>query len=144
NVLGKASVPVKGTGTVGLAPYTLLNVGTANQATTPNAPCTISNNQLIGDHMVVMMGSATAKQLGVTVGAKVKLSGGKGECEALVQIFEGVMPGVVAAPLGLGHTVGDEFSKGKGDNVYKILTVSSEAAAGASTWAGSTVNVAKI
>ncbi|XXJ19341.1 menaquinone reductase molybdopterin-binding-like subunit QrcB [Desulfovibrio caledoniensis] len=144
NVLGKASVPVKGTGAVGLAPYTLLNVGTANQATTPNAPCTISNNQLVGDHMVVMMGSATAKQLGVSVGSKVKLSGGKGECEALVQIFEGVMPGVVAAPLGLGHTVGDEFSKGKGDNVYKILTVSSEAAAGASTWAGSTVNVAKI
>ncbi|MGE4423103.1 MAG: menaquinone reductase molybdopterin-binding-like subunit QrcB [Pseudodesulfovibrio sp.] len=144
NVLGKASVPVKGTGAVGLAPYTLLNVGTANQATTPNAPCTISNNQLVGDYMVVMMGSATAKQLGVSVGSKVKLSGGKGECEALVQIFEGVMPGVVAAPLGLGHTVGDEFSKGKGDNVYKILTVSSEAAAGASTWAGSTVNVAKI
>ncbi|NDV18713.1 molybdopterin-dependent oxidoreductase [Pseudodesulfovibrio sp. JC047] len=142
--LGKAAVPVKGTGAVGLAPYTLLNVGTANQATTPNAPCTISNNQLVGDHMVVMMASATAKQLGVTVGSKVKLSGGNGECEALVQIFEGVLPGVVAAPLGMGHTVGDEFSKGKGDNVYKILTVSSEAAAGASTWAGSTVNVAKI
>ena len=144
NVLGKAAVPVKGTGAVGLAPYTLLSVGTANQAITPNAPCTISNNQLVGDHMVVMMASATAKQLGVSVGSKVKLSGGKGECEALVQIFEGVLPGVVAAPLGLGHTVGDEFSKGKGDNVYKILTVSSEAATGASTWAGSTVNVAKI
>ena len=144
NVLGKAAVPMKGTGAVGLAPYTLLNVGTANQATTPNAPATISNNQLVGDKMVVMMASATATQLGVSVGSKVKLSGGKGECEALVQIFEGVLPGVVAAPLGLGHTVGDEFSKGKGDNVYKILTVSSEAAAGASTWAGSTVNVAKI
>ena len=142
--LGKAAVPVKGSGAVGLAPYTLLNVGTANQATTPNAPCTISNNQLVGDYMVVMMASATAKKLGVEVGSKVKLSGGNGECEALVQIFEGVLPGVVAAPLGMGHTVGDEFSKGKGDNVYKILTVSSEAATGASTWAGSTVNIAKI
>ncbi len=143
-VLGKAAVPVKGTGAISLIPYTLLNVGTANQATTPNAPCTISNNQLIGDNMVVMMNSATAKKLGVDVASKVKLSGGNGECEALVQIFEGVMTGAVAAPLGMGHTVGDEFSKGKGDNVYKILTVSSEAAAGASTWAGSTVNVAKI
>jgi len=144
NVLGKAAVPVKGSGAVGLVPYTLLNVGTANQATTPNAPCTISNNQLLGDNMVVMMNSATAKQLGVGVGSKVKLSGGNGDCAALVQIFEGVLTGAVAAPLGMGHTVGDEFSKGKGDNVYKILTVSSEAAAGASTWAGSTVNVAKI
>ncbi|MBG0790316.1 MAG: molybdopterin-dependent oxidoreductase [Desulfovibrionaceae bacterium] len=144
NVLGKAAVPVKGSGALGLVPYTLLNVGTANRATTPNAPCTISNNQLLGDKMVVMMNSATAKQLGVGVGSKVKLSGGNGECEALVQVFEGVLTGAVAAPLGMGHTVGDEFSKGKGDNVYKILTVSSEAAAGASTWAGSTVNVAKI
>ncbi|MBI9081091.1 MAG: molybdopterin-dependent oxidoreductase [Pseudodesulfovibrio sp.] len=144
NVLGKAAIPVKGNGAVALAPYTLLNVGTANQATTPNAPSTISNNQLIGDNLVVMMASVTAKKLGVDVGSKVKLSGGNGECEALVQVFEGVLPGVVAAPLGMGHTVGDEFSKGKGDNVYKILTVSSEAAAGASTWAGSTVNVAKI
>jgi len=144
NVLGKAAVPVKGTGAMSLAPYTLLNVGTANQATTPNAPCTISNNQLVGDNMVVMMNSATAKKLGVAVGSKVKLSGGNGDCEALVQVFEGVITDTVAAPLGMGHTVGDEFSKGKGDNVYKILTVSSEAATGASTWAGSTVNVAKI
>ena len=144
NVLGRASVPVKGTGALGLAPYTVLTVGTANQATTPNAPCVISNNQLLGDNLVVMMNGATAKKVGVAVGDKVKLSGGNGECEALVQIFEGVFTDTVAAPLGLGHTVGDEFSKGKGDNVYKILTVSSEAAAGASTWAGSTVNVAKI
>lgn len=144
SVLGKAAVPVKGSGAVALAPYTLLNVGTANQATTPNAPCTISNNQLVGDFLVVMMASVTAKKLGVDVGSKVKLSGGSGECSALVQIYEGVLPGVVAAPLGLGHTVGDEFSKGKGDNVYKILTVSSEAATGTSTWAGSTVNIAKI
>jgi len=144
NVLGKAALPVKGSGAVALAPYTMLNVGTANRATTPNAPCTISNNQLIGDNMVVMMASATAKKLGVDVGSKVKLSGGNGECVALVQIYEGVLPGVVAAPLGMGHTVGDEFSKGKGDNVYKILTVSSEAATGTSTWAGSTVNIAKI
>ncbi len=144
SVLGKAASPVKGTGSLSLAPYTLLNIGTANQATTPNAPCTISNNQLVGDNMVVMMNKATAKKLSVGVGSMVKLSGGNGDCQALVQTFEGVMDGVVAAPLGMGHTVGDEFSKGKGDNVYKILTVSSEAATGASTWAGSTVNVAKI
>ncbi|WP_419787642.1 menaquinone reductase molybdopterin-binding-like subunit QrcB [Pseudodesulfovibrio sp.] len=144
NVLGKAAAPVKGTGAVALAPYTLFNVGTANRATTPNAPCTISNNQLVGTKMVVMVNGNTARKLGVTVGSTVKLSGGSGECQALVQLFEGVMDGVMAAPLGLGHTAGDEFSKGIGDNVYKILTVSSEAATGTSTWAGSTVNVAKI
>ena len=144
SVLGKAAVPVKGTGALGLTPYTYLLVGTANQATTPNAPAAISNNQIIKKNMVVMMASVTAEKLNVGKGDMIKLSGGAGECEAQVQIFEGVLPGVVAAPLGLGHTEGDEFSKDIGDNVYKILTVSSEAAIGASTWAGSTVNVAKI
>ena len=143
-VLSNAAAPEKGTGNVGLATYTQLNVGTANQATTPNAPCTITNSQLLGKSLVVMMNSETASKLGVGENSAVKLSGGSGECEALVHLYEGVLTDVVAAPLGLGHTEGDEFSKGKGDNVYKILTVNSEAAAGAVTWAGSTVNVAKL
>jgi anaerobic selenocysteine-containing dehydrogenase len=142
--LAKAAAPVRGTGAVALAPYTMLTVGTDRQATTPNAPCVVSRNQIIGDTMVVMMNSATARKIGVGEGSKVKMAGGTGSAEALVHIYEGVLPGVVAAPFGFGHTVGDEFSKGKGDNVYKILTVTSEAATGASVWNGSTVNVTKL
>ena len=94
--------------------------------------------------LVVMMNSATAKKVGVGEGSKVKLSGGNGECAAMVKIFEGVITDTVAAPLGLGHTVGDEFSKGKGDNVYKILTVSSEAATGASVITSYSIHYTKL
>lgn len=144
SVLARAAAPVRGTGAATLAPYSQLIIGSQNVATTPNAPCVISNSQLVGDTMVVMMSGMTAQKLGVADGDKVKISGGNGEAAALVKLNEGVLPGVVAAPLGLGHTAGDEFSKGKGDNVYKILTVRSEAATGATVWNGSTVNVAKM
>ena len=46
--------------------------------------------------------------------------------------------------LGFGRSAWDEYTKGKGDNVYKILTVSDEAGTGLKVWAGSTVTVAKI
>ncbi len=144
SVLSRAAAPVRGNGAVVLAPYSQLIVGSQNVATTPNAPCVISTNVLKGGTLVAMMCSATAKKIGVSDESKIKLSGGNGEAAALVKINEGVLPGAVAVPLGLGHTVGDEFSKGVGDNVYKILTVRSEAATGATVWTGSTVNVAKM
>ncbi|KAB1440287.1 menaquinone reductase molybdopterin-binding-like subunit QrcB [Pseudodesulfovibrio senegalensis] len=144
SVLARAAAPARGAGAVVLAPYSQLIVGSQKVATTPNAPCVISNSVLMDKTIVAMMCGVTAKKLGVADGSKIKLSGGNGEAAALVKINEGVLPGAVAVPLGLGHTVGDEFSKGVGDNVYKILTVRSEAATGATVWTGSTVNVAKM
>lgn len=144
SVLARAAVPVRGTDAVTLAPYSQLIIGSQNVATTPNAPCVIGNSQLVGNSMVVMLSGMTAQKLGVVEGEQVRLSGGNGEVTALVKLNEGVLPGVVAAPFGFGHTAGDEFSKGKGENVYKILTVRSEAATGATVWNGSTVNVAKM
>jgi hypothetical protein len=59
-------------------------------------------------------------------------------------VNEGVAAATVAVPMGFGRSAWDEFTKGKGDNVYKILTVSDEAGTGLKVWAGSTVTVAKI
>ena len=46
--------------------------------------------------------------------------------------------------MGFGRSAWDEFTKGKGENVYKILTASEEAGTGMKVWAGSTVAVAKV
>jgi hypothetical protein len=74
----------------------------------------------------------------------VKLAAGGADISARVNLSEGVMPGVVAAPLGLGRTAWDPYTKGKGDNVCKILAVSAEPGTGLSVWAGSAVSVAKM
>jgi hypothetical protein len=51
---------------------------------------------------------------------------------------------VLGAPLGFGHTAFDEFSKSKGENVCKLLTVNAEPGTGMSVWTGSRVKIAKI
>lgn len=141
--LAKAAEPTKPQGLL-VATVAHLNIGTASLATPPHNLITIRNTELLGMDLVVTVCGSTAKELSLKEGAKVKLAGVKGECKAQVHVSETVMPGVVAAPLGLGRAAWDGFTKGKGDNAYKILAVNAEAASGASAWAGSAVNVAKI
>jgi anaerobic selenocysteine-containing dehydrogenase len=141
--LAKAAEPAKAQGLL-VAPVAHLNIGTAGLATPPHNLITIRNTELLGLDLVVTVSGATAKELSLKEGAKVKLAGAKGECKAQVHVSETVMPGVVAAPLGLGRAAWDDFTKGKGDNAFKILAVNAETASGAYAWAGSAVNVAKI
>lgn len=141
--LSKAVIMPKG-GELVLAPYVQLNVGSASVAIPPLNCVTISENELKGKDLFIQTNSATAEKIGVAQGSKVKLSGSAGECVARIHINEGVMTGVVAAPLGFGHTAWDEFSKGKGDNINKVLSVSTEPGSGMAVWTGSYVSVAKI
>ncbi|MDR3640107.1 MAG: molybdopterin-dependent oxidoreductase [Humidesulfovibrio sp.] len=142
--LAKAA-PVKLDGkTVALAPVSKLAYGTDNLATPPANLLVVRDSELLGKDLLVQMNAATAKTLGVTEGNKIKLTAGDGEVKALVHVNEGVAAGTVAMLMGFGRSAWDQFTKGKGDNVYKILTVSDEAGTGLKVWAGSTVTVAKI
>lgn len=129
---------------VALAPVTRLAYGTATLATPPANLLVVRDTELLGKDLFVQMNGATAKKLGVGEGNKVKLTAGGGEVKALVHVNEGVAAGTAAMLLGFGRSAWDEFTKGKGDNVYKILTVSDEAGTGLKVWAGSTVTVAKV
>lgn len=129
---------------VALAPVTRLAYGTASLATPPANLLNVRETELLGKDLFVQMNGATAKKLGVAEGNKVKLSAGTGEVKARVHVNEGVAANTAAVLLGFGRSAWDEFTKGKGDNVYKILTVSDEAGTGLKVWAGSTVTVAKV
>lgn len=143
SALAKAAAAPKAQGTL-LAALDHLNIGTGALATPPHALLTVRDTELYGKDLFVQMCAATAKSLGVSEGAKVKLTAGGSEITARVALNEGVMTGVVAAPLGLGRTAWDPFTKGKGDNVSKILAVSAEPGTGYSVWAGSAVSIAKM
>ena len=93
--------------------------------------------------MCVNLNSATAKAAGVAQGDKVTVTSEAGSFKANVDIDESVMPGVVAAPLGFGHTAWDKFATGRGDNVCKAFSVSEEPGTGLSTWAAVAVKIAK-
>ncbi len=122
--------------------YSQLYFGSADLATTPHNPICIRDTELKGLEMFVQMNSETAQAQNLSEGDKIQLSNSSGKCLALVHINEEVVSDTVAVPLGFGHTAWDEFSKGKGDNALNIMTVSSES--GSTTWAGSTVTIAKI
>ncbi len=130
--------------TVALAPVTRLAYGTASLATPPANLLNVRDTELKGKDLFVQMNGATAKKLGVANGNKVKLTAAGSDVKALVHVNEGVAADTAAVLLGFGRSAWDEFTKGKGDNVYKILTVSDEAGTGLKVWAGSTVTVAKV
>jgi hypothetical protein len=53
------------------------------------------------------------------------------------------MPGVVAMPLGFGHTAWDEFAKNKGDNVYKLMEIKPETGIGMSVFGNPQVQITR-
>ncbi|WP_457571143.1 menaquinone reductase molybdopterin-binding-like subunit QrcB [Desulfovulcanus sp.] len=126
-----------------LAPQAKPYIGNTKLATTPFGVVTIREHELKGKDFYVHMNKVTAKELGLKQDNKVKLVSSAGECKALVNITETVMNGVVAAPLGFGHTAWDDFSKGKGDNIFNVLTVTQEKGTGLYVWNNSQVKVVK-
>ena len=56
---------------------------------------------------------ATAKDLGLAEGGAAVLSTPKGSARVKVHLFDGIMPGLVAMPRGLGHTAYDTYPGGQ-------------------------------
>ena len=53
----------------------------------------------------------------------------------LVHLFEGIMPGVIGIPKGLGHTGYDDYLAGKGVNANSLLGVVEDPISGlCATW----------
>lgn len=118
-----AEIPVPAADkTLALAPVVRLKIGSSKIATPPFGTNTIRFDEMLGKDMYVLVNGATAKNLGLRKDDLVKLASAAGECKARVRVFEGVMNDTVVAPLGFGHTAWDDFSRGKGDNVCKLLT----------------------
>lgn len=145
DVLGKAMGAKKAEGyPLALAPVAKLNFGTRYVATPPFNLKTIRDDELAGTESFVAMNGATAQKLGLAKFAKVSVQSATGAITARVNITEGVMDDVVAAPLGLGHTAFDQYTKDKGENLAKLFTATAEPGTGLPVWADTMVKIAKI
>lgn len=85
----------------------------------------------------------TAKRLGVQHDDVVKVSSPFGEIEAVVYVFPGIHPDVVAMPVGQGHTAMGRWAKGRGANVLRILAPRAVTSTGQMAWAATRVRVTK-
>jgi anaerobic selenocysteine-containing dehydrogenase len=63
----------------------------------------------------------TARKAGLSDGQKAVLSTPLGQAKVKVHLFEGILPGVLAMPRGLGHTAYDKYLAHKGVNVNDLI-----------------------
>ncbi|MFH2099651.1 MAG: molybdopterin-dependent oxidoreductase, partial [Pseudomonadota bacterium] len=72
------------------------------------------------DWLVVEVNPRTAKAYGIGDGNKALLSTSLGQALVMVLHDEGIMPGLVGVPAGLGHVGYDRFLRGKGANYHAL------------------------
>jgi anaerobic selenocysteine-containing dehydrogenase len=75
---------------------------------------------LKGNDVLIEVNPATAKKLGLSDGKYATLTTPRGSAKVKINLFDGIMPGVIAIPRGLGHTAYDSFLAGKGVS-YNML-----------------------
>jgi anaerobic selenocysteine-containing dehydrogenase len=85
---------------------------------------------LKGNDLLVEVNPQTATSYGLKEGQHAKLSTPRGEVRVRVHLYEGVRPGVVAMPQGLGHTAYDRFLAGKGVNFNELIGPVADPASG--------------
>lgn len=127
-----------------LAPVDKLNFGTASVGIPPFNLKTIRDTELKGQRSFIEMNSKTAGALGVTEGSLVKVTSKSGAIVVNVHVWEGVMDDVVTAPMNLGHTAFDVYTKDKGSNIAELLVPQAEPGTGVPAWSTTTVKIAKI
>jgi anaerobic selenocysteine-containing dehydrogenase len=72
----------------------------------------------------------TAHELGVEDGDRIALESDQGGMEAVVHVHPGAAPGVVHAPLGLGHQEMNSVARGIGANPIKVLVAARDPLSG--------------
>ncbi len=104
-----------------LMPYDSIRLSSRYAGSAPFMVKTVSDTVLKGQDGYVEINPDTAKKLGLADGQLATLTTPIGEAKVGIHYDEGIMPGVVAMPRGLGHTAYDRFLAGKGVNVNQLI-----------------------
>jgi anaerobic selenocysteine-containing dehydrogenase len=104
-----------------LIPYDTMRLASGYVGSPPFLIKTLEDTILKADDVLVEINPETAQPLGLSNGRIATLSTPKGSARVRVQHSNGIKPGVIALPRGLGHTAYDEFLAGKGVNVNALI-----------------------
>jgi anaerobic selenocysteine-containing dehydrogenase len=97
-----------------LIPYDTMRLANGYIGSPPFLVKSLEDTILTGNDVRVELNPATAKKLGLSDGKSATLTTPRGSAKVKIHLFDGIMPGVVAIPRGLGHTAYDSFLAGKG------------------------------
>ncbi|MDM8555441.1 molybdopterin-dependent oxidoreductase [Desulfococcaceae bacterium HSG7] len=99
-----------------LIPYDTMRLASGFVGTPPFVIKTVGDYILKENDSCVDINPQTAAKLGLTEGNKVILTTPKNKASVRVHLSEGILPGLIALPRGLGHSAYDKFLAGKGVN----------------------------
>lgn len=83
----------------------------------------------------------TAARIGVDNDDIVKVSSPAGEIEAVVYIYLGIRPDVIAIPIGQGHTEFGRYAQGRGSNPVDLLAPAADKQTGTLAWGATRVQI---
>lgn len=104
-----------------LIPYDSIRLASRYIGDPPFMMKTVSDKVLKGQDGFVEINPQTAKTIGVPNGATAMLKTPIGRAQVRVHYDDGIMPGLVAMPRGLGHTAYDHYLADKGINVNRLI-----------------------
>ncbi|MFC1889499.1 molybdopterin dinucleotide binding domain-containing protein [Thermodesulfobacteriota bacterium] len=98
--------------------------------TSPYMTKIIDDTVLLGDDLIVEIHPETAAKEGVAEGNRVEIRSSTGAIEARLHLFEGVMPGIVLVPAGLGHRACGRYLEGRGANPGEVVEIKRDPVSG--------------
>jgi anaerobic selenocysteine-containing dehydrogenase len=104
-----------------LVPYDSIRLASSAVGDPPFMMKTVPDTVLKGQDGIVELNPQTASQLGLSQDQAAVLTTPKGNARVRVHLSQGVAPGLVAMPRGLGHTAYDQYLAGKGVNVNQLI-----------------------
>ena len=104
-----------------LIPYDTMRLANDYIGNPPFATKTLADTVLKGQTVFVEINPATARDMGLSEGTAARLTTPQGTAEVKIHLYDGIMPGLVALPRGLGHTAYDGYLAEKGVNSNAII-----------------------
>lgn len=104
-----------------LIPYDSMRIASGYIGDPPFAVKTVEDTVLKGNDILVEVNPVTAKALGLLEGNSAIVETARGKAKVKIHLFEGIMPGLVAMPRGLGHSAYDNYLAGKGVNINELI-----------------------
>lgn len=102
-------------------PYDTIRIANGAVGNPPFMVKALADTVIKGRDGFVEIHPTTARKVGLTEGAAAVLQTPVGQAQVRVHLFDGILPGLVAMPRGLGHTAFDKYLANKGVNVNQLI-----------------------
>ena len=102
-------------------PFDSIRIANNDLGNTPFMVKSLSDTVIKGQDGFVEIHPSTARKYGLSEAALANLSTPVGTAQVRIHLFDGIMPGLVAMPRGLGHTAFDKYIANKGVNANQLI-----------------------